>query len=138
VYALSIVDVEWTLDKQVVLASAVVSGMVIYFCIFVLGGAFCFWTTQGKEATHIFTYGGDALASFPLDIYVPSIQRFFTFVVPLAFVNYEPVLYVLGRPDPLGLPDPVRLLSPVAAVLMVLLACLGWWHGVRHYQSAGS
>ena len=30
--------------------------------IFVLGGAFCFWTTQGKEATHVFTYGGDALA----------------------------------------------------------------------------
>src|SRR4051794_32477512 len=73
VYALGIVDVEWTLDKQLVLASALLSGIVIYFCIFVLGGAFCFWTTQGKEATHVLTYGGDALASYPLDIYVPSV-----------------------------------------------------------------
>jgi len=51
-YAIGVVDVEWTSDKQLVLASALVSGTVIYFCIFVLGGAFCFWTTQGKEATH--------------------------------------------------------------------------------------
>jgi ABC-2 type transport system permease protein len=136
--ALRLLQIDWSVDKVIVLAVALASGMVIYFSIFVLGAAFCFWTVQGKEATHVFTYGGDGLASYPLDIYRGSVRRFFTFVVPLAFVNYEPALYLLGRPDPLGLPDAVRVLSPVAAMVMAALARYGWQQGVRHYQSTGS
>jgi ABC-2 type transport system permease protein len=136
--ALQLLAIDWSVDKVVALAVALVSGTVIYFAIFVLGAAFCFWTVQAKEATHVFTYGGDGLASYPLDIYRGSVRRFFTFVVPLAFVNYEPALYLLGRPDPLGLPDPARLLSPVAALAMAGLARFGWQQGVRHYQSTGS
>jgi ABC-2 type transport system permease protein len=136
--ALQLLAIDWTVDKVVVVTVALVSGTVIYFAIFVLGATFCFWTVQAKEATHVFTYGGDGLASYPLDIYRGSVRRFFTFVVPLAFVNYEPALYLLGRPDPLGLPDVTRLLSPVAALAMAALARFGWQQGVRHYQSTGS
>jgi viologen exporter family transport system permease protein len=136
--ALRLLDVEWRAERVLVLGTALVCGAVIYFCIFVLGAAFCFWTVQAKEATHVFTYGGDGLAAYPLDIYRQSVRRFFTFVVPLAFVNYEPALFLLGRPDPLGLPDSARLLSPMAAAAMVLLARWGWQAGVRHYQSTGS
>src|SRR5438067_9285760 len=125
VIALQLLAIDWTVDRVAVLAVALVSGTVIYFAIFVLGAAFCFWTVQAKEATHVFTYGGDGLASYPLDISRGSVRRFFTFVIPLAFVNYEPALYLLGRPDPLGLPDGVRLLSPLAAIVMACLAWLG-------------
>ena len=138
VLALRLLEVDWSLDKVVVLALALVSGTVIYFAIFVLGATFCFWSVQAKEATHVFTYGGDGLASYPLDIYRGSVRRFFTFVVPLAFVNYEPALYLLGRADPLGLPDSVRLLSPLAGIVMALLARFGWQQGIRHYQSTGT
>jgi ABC-2 type transport system permease protein len=138
VIALHLLAIDWTLDKVLVLALALVSGGVIYFAIFVLGAAFCFWSTQAKEATHVFTYGGDGLTGYPLDIYQVNVRRFFTFVVPLAFVNYEPALYLLGRADPLGLPNVVRVLSPAAALVMGLLARYGWQQGVRHYQSTGS
>lgn len=130
--------IAWTADKALVLGVALVSGVAIFFSIFVLGAAFCFWTIQGKEATHIFTYGGDALASYPLDIYHGWLRRFFTFVLPLAFVSYQPALYLLERPDPLGLPEWVRLLSPVAAAGCGALAWVAWTAGVRQYQSTGS
>jgi ABC-2 type transport system permease protein len=136
--AVRLLELQWTIDRVLVLAVTLISGTVIYFAIFVLGAAFCFWTVQAKEATHIVTYGGDGLASWPLDIYTDSVRRFFTFVVPLAFVNYEPALYLLGRADPLGLPDAARLLSPLAAIVMAGLARVGWQQGVRHYQSTGS
>lgn len=138
VIAVQLLGIEWSPDKIAVFATALISGTVIYFAIFVLGATFCFWTVQGKEATHVVTYGGDALAAWPLDIYRGSVRRFFTFVVPLAFVNYEPALYLLGRPDPFGLPDAARLLSPLAAVIMALLAGYGWRLGIHHYQSTGS
>jgi ABC-2 type transport system permease protein len=123
---------------MVVLALALLSGTIIYFAIFVLGATFCFWTVQAKEVTHVFTYGGDAVASYPLDIFRGSVRRFFTFVVPLAFVNYEPALFLLGRTDPLGLPAFVRVLSPLAALVMALVAGYAWRQGVLHYQSTGS
>ena len=96
----------------------------------------CPWC--GKRDHVEFTYGGDAFASVPLDIYGNVVRRFFTFVVPLAFVSYEPALYLLGRADPLGLPEALRLMSPVAAALIAVAARLGWQFGVRHYQSTGS
>jgi ABC-2 type transport system permease protein len=138
VLAVGLLQISWTADKVAVLGLAMLSGSVIYFAIFVLGATFCFWTVQAKEATHVLTYGGDQLAIWPLDIYRGAIRRFFTFVVPLAFVNYEPALYLLGRGDPFGLPDAARLLSPLAAVLIAIVARLGWRHGIRHYQSTGS
>jgi ABC-2 type transport system permease protein len=136
--AVRFLEIDWTWDKEALLALAMISGTVIYFAIFVLGATFCFWTVQAKEATHVLTYGGDGLASWPLDIYRGSVRRFFTFVVPLAFVNYEPALYLLGRDDPLGLPDVARVLSPLAALVMAMVARFGWHQGVRHYQSTGS
>src|SRR6202011_430392 len=110
-----------SLDRVFALVLALVSGTVIYFAIFVLGATFCFWSVQAKEATHVFTYGGDGLTTYPLDIYSGGVRGFFTFVVPLAFVTYEAALYLLGRADPLGLPDGVRLLSPLAGLAMALL-----------------
>jgi ABC-2 type transport system permease protein len=138
VIALGLLSITWTIDKVVVLALALLSGTIIYFAIFVLGATFCFWTVQAKEVTHVFTYGGDAVASYPLDIFRGSVRRFFTFVVPLAFVNYEPALFLLGRTDPLGLPAFVRVLSPLAALVMALVAGYAWRQGVLHYQSTGS
>jgi ABC-2 type transport system permease protein len=128
----------WTPDKVLVLAVGLVSGVAIFFSIFVLAAAFCFWTVEGKEATHVFSYGGVTLVDYPLDIYADWLRRFATFVLPLAFVSYYPALYLLDRPDPLGLPDWMRLLSPLAALALALLAKLGWSQGVRHYQSTGS
>jgi ABC-2 type transport system permease protein len=138
VLALHNLALAWTPDKVLVLAVALASGIAIFFSIFVLAAAFCFWTVEGKEATHVVSYGGVTLVDYPLDIYADWLRRFATFVLPLAFVSYYPALYLLDRPDPLSLPDWLRLLSPLAALALALLARLGWSVGVRHYQSTGS
>jgi ABC-2 type transport system permease protein len=136
--ALGNLSIAWSVDKIVVLVVALASGIAIFFAIFVLAAAFCFWTIEGKEATHVFSYGGVTLVEYPLDIYSDWLRRFATFVLPLAFVSYYPALYLLERTDPLGLPDWARLASPLAALLLGIFAFFGWSVGVRHYQSTGS
>jgi viologen exporter family transport system permease protein len=138
VLALANVSVVWTPDKLVMLVVALISGVAIFFSIFVLAAVFCFWTVEGKEATHVFSYGGVTLVEYPLDIYADWVRRFATFVLPLGFVSYYPTLYLLDRPDPLGLPDWTRILSPVAALALAAVAGYGWNIGVRRYQSTGS
>lgn len=136
--ALHLLPVQWTLDRALVLVASLVSGTALFFGIFVLSAAYCFWIVQGKEATHIVTYGGDFMSSYPLDIYHRWLRRFVTFVLPIGFVSYYPALYILDRPDPLGLPGWVRLMGPVAAAAVCLAASLAWRAGVRRYQSTGS
>ena len=58
--------------------------------------------------------------------------------MPLAFVNWYPCLYLLGRPDPFGLPAWLQFCSPVAAAVVLGGALLAWRNGVRHYTSTGS
>lgn len=61
-----------------------------------------------------------------------------TFVFPLAFVNWLPALYVLGRPYPLDLPQWVAFLPPLVAVGCCTVAGLAWRVGLRSYRSTGS
>ncbi len=131
-------SISWTPDKLLVLLMALVCGTAIFFSVFVLAASFCFWSIEGKEATHVVSYGGVTLVDYPIDIYAGWLQRFVTFLLPLAFVSYYPALYLLDRPDPLGLPAWLRLASPLAAVGLGALAMLGWSLGVRRYQSTGS
>jgi ABC-2 type transport system permease protein len=136
--ALAKLSLVWTPQKLIVLGVGLGSGIAIFFSIFVLAAVFCFWTVEGKEATHVFSYGGVTLVEYPMDIYADWVQRFATFVLPLSFVSYYPTLYLLDRPDPLGLPDWTRVLSPVAALALAAVASYAWRIGVRRYQSTGS
>ena len=136
--ALSWLQIDWTIAKAVVALLALVSGTVIFCAIWVIGGAITFWTVETSEVTNVFTYGGSELVSWPMPIYADGLRRFFTFVVPLAFVTYLPALYILERPDPLGLPPVLQLCSPIVAVGFLLVARVCWALGVRHYQGTGS
>src|SRR5439155_22331415 len=130
--------VSWTADRLLVLALGLASGVAIYFAIFVAGAASAFWTTQANEAVNMFTNGGNMVTSYPLDIFEGWLRRLITFVIPLAFINYYPALYVLDRSDPLGLPDWARLASPAAAAAAMLVAAALWSAGVRRHSSTGS
>jgi ABC-2 type transport system permease protein len=138
VFALGNLDVDWTVAKVLMLALSMVTGAIIFAAIFVLGAAFQFISVDSAEVASAFTYGGQTLTQYPLTVFGKDIVRAVTFVVPLAFVNYYPVLYVLGKPAPLGLPSWIGLLSPVVAAAMVALASLAWRGGLRRYRSTGS
>ncbi|MEO3753326.1 ABC transporter permease [Streptomyces sp. B6B3] len=138
VWALTQVDVDWTVARVVWLPVMLVSGSLIFGAIWTLGGAFQFVAQDAAQVQNSFTYGGNNLLKYPPTIFARELVSGVTFVVPLAFVNWLPVLWLLGRDDPLGLPAWVDFLSPVVAVLMCGVAALAWRAGVRSYRSTGS
>lgn len=138
VIGLQHIDLDWTVAKGIVLGLSLITGAIVFASIFVLGAAFQFIAIDSAELASSFTYGGQQLTQYPLSIFGKDIVRAVTFVVPLAFVNYYPVLYVLGKPAPLGLPSWIGLLAPVVAAAMVALAALAWRGGLRRYRSTGS
>ena len=137
VYALSSLDLHWTVGRAVLLAVTVPAAVVIFASIWTVGACVAFWTTDGGEFVNAFTYGGNLMSQYPIDIYSAWLRRFLAYIVPLAFVCYFPALYLLDKPDPLGLPRIVEFASPLVALAAAVVAGAVWQFAVRHYRSAG-
>ena len=136
-YVLVASDIDWTPGRAAMLVAMVVAGTVIFVSVWILAITVVFWLVEGREFANAFTYGGQFLTQYPINVYGRWLRRFLAFVVPMAFVAYFPALYVLDKPDPLGLPAWVQFLSPLVAVVAAVAAGLGWRFAVRHYRSAG-
>ncbi|WP_437925281.1 ABC-2 family transporter protein [Sorangium sp. So ce291] len=131
-------EVGWTAAKVALLAGAVVGGACVFYGLLVLQATLCFWTVESLEIMNALTYGGTEAAQYPLTLYRDWFRRFFTFVVPLAFVSYIPAGALLERPTVPALPEAVRWASPVVGVVFLLVSLRIWRFGERRYQSTGS
>lgn len=137
-WALSRVDVHWTVVTVLMMPMMLASGAAIYCAVFVCAAAFQFWAGDASEIQNSVTYGGNTMLQYPPGIFARDLIRGVTFVVPLAFVNWLPALHILGEPDPLGLPEWVDFGSPLVAVACCVLAGAAWRAGLRTYRSTGS
>jgi viologen exporter family transport system permease protein len=137
-YALTVLEVSWTPLKALMVPMTLLSGAAIFCAVFVAGAAFQFVAQDASEVQNSFTYGGQTLLQYPPTIFAKELVRGVTFVLPLAFVNWLPALYVLGRPYPLGLPAWAAFTPPLVAVGCCALAGLAWRAGLRSYRSTGS
>jgi ABC-2 type transport system permease protein len=137
VWALATVHVDWTVGRVLLLPVALVSGTVIFSAVFVAASCIAFFVVDAREMQSAFTYGGSFLTQYPITIYGTWLRRLLAFVVPMAFVAYEPASYILGKDEPSELPDWAQLASPLAAAGAVLAVGLLWRSCVRHYRSAG-
>ncbi|GHB41410.1 transporter [Streptomyces cirratus] len=138
VWAVVVLDVDWTVGKVLLVPVMVLAGAAIFAAVMVAGAAFQFAAGDAAEVVNSFTYGGCTMLEYPPTVFTRELLRGVTFVVPLAFVNWLPALYVLGRPDPLGLPGWVAFLSPLVAFVVFVPASLAWRVGLRSYRSTGS
>ena len=138
VFAWASAAIDWTPARAAMTVVMVVFGSVIFCGMFISLATIQFWTTDSAEVAAAFTYGGNALTQYPLSVYPSEVVKVITFVVPIAFVNWYPALFVLDRPDPLGLPSWLQFASPVAAAAVVAVTALAWRTGVRRYRSTGS
>ncbi|MFC7305289.1 ABC transporter permease [Streptomyces monticola] len=137
-YGFAVVDIDWTVVKVLLLPVMLVSGTAIFAAVFIAGAAFQFVAQDASEVQNAFTYGGNTLLQYPPSIFAKDLVRGVTFVLPLAFVNWFPALYILDRGNPLGLPSWLAFLPPLVAAGCLGLAGLAWRAGLRSYRSTGS
>lgn len=138
VWAIEALPVTWTPAKAALCAGTILYGAVIYCALWVITGSISFVATDARETANVITYGGELITEFPFGIYQRPLALTMTFAVPLAFVTWEPSLYVLGKRDPFGLPAFLEFAAPAVALLLSVLAALVWRAAVRRYRSTGS
>ena len=132
VWSISAGAVQWTAAKAVVLTLMILCGAALFFVLFFINAALCFFTLESLEVMNIFTDGPREYGKYPFGIYGKGVLWILTLLVPLALVQYWPLQYLLDRgPGWYGL---LPLLS-----LLFLIPCTALWRlGVRHYRSTGS
>ena len=132
-YAIPKSDIIWTADKIITLCLMIIGGTFLFAGLFIIYAGICFFTIEGLEFMNIFTDGGKEFGKYPLSIYGEGILKFFTFAIPLALIQYYPLLYLLGRTD-----NTLYMILPVFGILFLLPSYILWRFGVRHYKSTGS
>lgn len=135
IYAINTSNVVWSADKICTLTLMIAGGVCLFFGLFMVYAAICFFTLEGLEFMNIFTDGGRELAQYPLNIYKEWVLKFFTFVIPLAFINYYPFLYIIDKNHGYGV---FYMMSPIIAALFLVPSYILWCFGVKHYKSTGS
>lgn len=135
--AVTQVDVAWDVARVAMVVQMVAVGFVIFGGIWVVTSSIAFWAVEAREVANSFTYGGNFIAHYPMEIFSGWLRRLAT-IVPLAFVSYYPALWVLGRTDPDGSPSWLRFAGPAVAAVVVRVARAVWASGIRHYRSTGS
>ena len=132
VYGITAGAVHWTIGKALALAAMVLCGSVLFFGLFLLYAALCFFTMEGLEVMNIFTDGAREYGKYPFGIYGRGVLWITTLIVPLALVQYWPLQYLLDRgPWQYGL-------LPLLSLLFLIPVCTFWKFGVAHYRSTGS
>ncbi len=137
-WAVWVLDIDWTMQRSMLVVSSIIGGAATFYAIVVFQATLAFWTTEGLEIANAAVYGGVETIRYPLEIYQDWFRKLFTYVIPLACVNYYPMLAVLGR---VTTSDPVYFfswLSPLVGFLFLLISLRVWLFGVRHYTSTGS
>lgn len=133
--ALRTLQLEWNALRVTLLIASVMGGTLLFSGLIVLQATSCFWVIESLEVWNTVTFGGITAAQYPISIYHKPIRYLFTFIVPMAAINYWPCAYLLGRSyAPLWL----SFGSPVVGCLFFALSLLVWQIGVRRYASTGS
>lgn len=136
--ALPALHIVWTPLKVAFTLAVLVGGMLFFMGLFIFGSGVSFWTVESLEAMNVVTYGGQLMTSYPMHIFQGWLRTLFMFIIPMAFVNYYPALWLLDRFDPLGGPAWLAFIAPGVCALVFLIGVKMWWLGVRHYESTGS
>lgn len=131
--AIPVSGIVWTPLRVLTLVLMLLCGSVLFFCLFLFKASFCFFTMNSLDFLNIFTYGARQFGRYPFSVYGKTILYLLTFVIPLALVQYWPLLYLIGEKT-----GPLYVLTPLLSLLFILPCWALFRFGIRHYKSAGS
>jgi len=119
--------------RLLALVTMVAGGEILFFGLFMVGAAICFFSVEESNSINVLTYGAKDHGKYPIDVYGEGLFRFCTFVIPYTLVQYYPLQVLIGRSDSLLL-----TLCPLGTLAFLAVCYAFWRFGVSRYTSCGS
>ncbi len=126
--------IAWGPLDYLMLPVFVACGGCIIVCIRLMLACAVFWVVKARALQSMIMQVMLLTQKYPVFIFGDVFKAFVTGVIPIAFMNYYPAIYLLRKGDA---PIWLCLLSPAVALLFVALATQVWKRGIARYSSAG-
>ncbi|WP_144701361.1 ABC transporter permease [Fictibacillus phosphorivorans] len=110
------------------------SGLVICFSLGLITATIAFWTQRIKDFQTFTLYAPFNAANYPMNIYPGWLKIIFFTVIPVGFMNYTPILFLLNKGGDLW----NLALPPLVSIIFLFISLRFWKFGIRHYHSTGS
>jgi ABC-2 type transport system permease protein len=134
-WSLAALPIDWTVWRVLYALASLVSAAMTVAALLTMIGACAFVLTRSRYLYGIF-FGLWELTRYPLSIFPVPLQWLLLTALPLGFINYVPVSYLLGKGTVL-VGDVGGLLAPCTGPALVALAVWQWRFCIRRYQGAG-
>ncbi len=109
-------------------------GTLVPLSLSLITAAAGFWVVRIGDLQTFTMYAPVTASHYPLTVYPRWLRTLLTSALPVGFINFVPVQYLLGK----GGGAWALWVSPLVVVGFALLAYGFWRLGERHYQSTGT
>lgn len=131
-------NIEMSLKNIIQILWTVLGGSSLFMSILIVQATLCFKTTESLEFMSLLTNGGVETAQYPISIYTGAFRNVFTYIFPLACINYFPVLPILEKDDILGSSYFFQCSCPFIGLVFLGISLCIWRKGLNWYASTGA
>lgn len=132
-YAVPVSGIRWTGIKIFVLFWMILSGSVLFFCLFLISAAVSFFTIEAMDFMNVFTYGAREFGRFPVSVYGENVLKLLTYAVPITLFQYYPLLYLIDQDK-----GSFGIIAPMLSLLFTVPSYAFYRFAFSKYQSVGS
>jgi len=117
---------------------AIISGAIIVLGINLLIACSAFWTGRSRGTFIIVSPFYSLVHQYPVDIFGNAFRIIVTSLIPVAFMNYYPSLFLLDKLDRAGSAWWLSYMSPIVALMLIGIVSIVWQLALKQYTSSGS
>jgi ABC-2 type transport system permease protein len=137
IFAVSKVGLEINLLSVLIFILMIIGAILIQAAILIAVSALSFFFVNGNPAFGL-VWRLKNFIHYPLSIFPLILQALFTFVIPLAFINFYPSAAILGKVDSVPFTPLLAYFSPLVGIICFVLSIVFWNWALSKYQSTGS
>lgn len=133
VYSSRHLDIVWTMPMVGLFVALFFTSSLVMISLMILAAVPAFWIMNPYAIIELVFHLRD-FSRYPLTIFNSFFKYFFTCIIPIGFIAYYPVQFLL-KPGTAGV---AIYFSPIVGIGMFILAYLFWKKGVNSYSGTGS
>lgn len=131
-------DLQWNGWKWAFFITAILSGAVIELAMNFLIACSAFWTGRSRSSFILVNQFYALVHQYPIDIFGTAFRVIVTGLIPVAFMNYYPALFLLDKVNQANPAPWLSYMSPLVALLLCGIVAVVWRLALNRYSSSGS